>query len=104
MEKNKALLIGGGIGLAAIIAVYYFTSKNSGVMSNTTTLIAPGTCPAGQVPCNNNRLKCYNPSANYTIDPCATTSVVTNPSANPIAEIVDGIIGLFKKKPATPTA
>jgi hypothetical protein len=105
MEKNQKMwLIGGGIAALGLLTYVVLSKKNTSTLNNNTTTITPsGACPAGQVPCSNNRLKCYNPSANYTVDPCGTTSVATqNPLANPIAEIVDGIFGLFKKKTSTP--
>lgn len=103
MEKNKKmLLIGGGIAALGLVTVLYIKSKNTSTLG-TSSISTNGNCPAGQVPCANNRLKCYNPSANYIVDPCAVTggNQLNNPIANPIAEIVDGLIGLFKKKKTT---
>lgn len=91
MEKDKMYLIGGGVAVAGIIAYMLYTSKNTGNATNVST------CPSGQVPCSNNRLKCYNPLTTYATDPCATAVSTTDP----ISQIVSGIIGLFKKKPAT---
>jgi hypothetical protein len=101
MEKNQKMwLIGGGIAALGVLVYAVVSSKNTSTLSNTSTILPNGTCPSGQVPCNNNAMKCYNPSANYVVDPCATasTSKLNNPIATPIAEIVDGIVGLFKKK------
>jgi hypothetical protein len=107
MEKNKKmLLIGGGIAALGIITYLIVSNKNK-TTSNTSVLTSVGNCPAGQVPCSNNKSKCYNPSLTYVIDPCATitntkqTNTNTNTTLNPIAEIVDGLFNLFKKKPAT---
>jgi len=93
--------IGGGIAVAGIVAYMVYSSKNTGVSSMTSTT-TNGICPAGQVPCANNKNKCYNPSMNYVMDPCATAAV-SNTGNDPIVQIVTGIIGLFKKKPAQTT-
>ena len=93
--------IGGGIAAVGIIAYMVYSSKNTGINSMTSSTLTPGVCPAGQVPCSNNRLKCYNPSMNYVTDPCGTTSASSG--NDPIVQIVSGIIGLFKKKPTQTT-
>lgn len=107
MEKTQKMwLIGGGIAALGLVTYLVVSKSNTTSMSNTTTITPSGSCPSGQVPCANNRLKCYNPMANYTLDPCAslgTNTGINNTAANPIAEIVDGIIGLFKKKPVATT-
>jgi len=99
------LLIGGGIAAVGIVAYLLVRKGNSGTIANNTI---NGSCPAGQVPCSNNRLKCYDPMANYVINPCSTPNTTpTTPSTNdPVVEIIDGVIKLFKKKPAAtaPTA
>ena len=99
--------IGGGIAALGLLTIYLVKKGNSGTTSN--NVLASGNCPAGQVPCANNKYKCYDPTANYLLNPCATatTPAPTNPTTNdPIVEIVDGVIKLFKKKPAAsqPTA
>jgi len=96
------LLIGGGIAALGLVAFYLVKKGNSGTISSSNT--ASGNCPAGQVPCSNNRLKCYDPMANYAVNPC--TSTTSSNTTDPIYQIVDGVIKLFKKKPAAnaPTA
>lgn len=100
MDKNKMYWIGGGIAAAGIVAYMVYSSKNTGLTSTTSTTLTPGVCPAGQVPCANNRSKCYNPSVNYVVDPCGGATAASG--NDPIVQIVSGIIGLFKKKQATP--
>jgi hypothetical protein len=102
MEKNQKMwLIGGGIAALGVLVYELVSQKNTSNLSNSSTIGPNGTCPSGQVPCGNNPMKCYNPSANYIVDPCASassnTKKINNPIATPIAQIVDGIIGLFKK-------
>ena len=103
MEKKKMLLIGGGIAAVGIVVYLLVRKGNSGTITNTNTNL--GNCPAGQVPCSNNRLKCYDPMANYEVNPCTSTSKSTN-TTDPVYQIIDGVIKLFRKKPATtaPTA
>jgi hypothetical protein len=110
MDKNQKMwLIGGGIAALGLLTYVVVSKKNTSTLPPDTRIGGTGTCPAGQVPCSNNRLKCYDPMANYLVNPCTATTNTTNPTkptiqnpiATPIAEIVDGIIGLFKKKPAT---
>jgi hypothetical protein len=98
IKNKKMLLIGGGIAALGLITFLVVKSKNSGTTSGGG--ITSG-CPSGQVPCSNNRTKCYDPMANYTIDPCK--SISSTSSSDPIYQIVDGIIKLFKKKPTTQT-
>lgn len=102
MEKNQKMwLIGGGIAALGILVYAVVSKKNTSSLSNTSTIGPNGSCPPNQVPCGNNAMKCYNPSANYIVDPCASatsTKKINNPISTPIAEIVDGIIGLFKKQ------
>lgn len=103
-KKQKMWLIGGGIAVLGLLTYLVVSKKNTSTQSNTSSITLGGTCPSGQVPCNNNKLKCYNPNANYVVDPCASISTLPttqNQLANPIAEIVDGIFGLFKKKQVT---
>ena len=102
IQNKKMLLIGGGIAALGLITFLVIKRKNSGTMSSGVTT-ASG-CPTGQVPCSNNRSKCYDPMANYVIDPCkAGGSGSTSNTTDPVYQIVDGIIKLFKKKPATQT-
>lgn len=98
MEKKKMLLIGGGIAALGLVAFYLVKRGNSGTISTSTS--TSGNCPAGQVPCSNNRLKCYDPMANYLVNPCTSAGASAN-NSDPIYQIVDGVIKLFKKKPAT---
>lgn len=101
LQNKKMLLIGGGIAALGIITFLVIKSKNSGTTGGGVT--ASG-CPSGLVPCSNNRSKCYDPMANYIMDPCKVGggSAGTS-SSDPIYQIVDGVIKLFKKKPATQT-
>ena len=92
------LLIGGGIAALGIVAYLLVRKGNSGTITTSNTTI--GNCPAGQVPCSNNRLKCYDPMANYLVNPCTSTSTPTS-GTDPVYEIIDGVIKLFKKKPST---
>jgi hypothetical protein len=103
MDKKKMLLIGGGIAAVGIVAYLLVRKGNSGTISTSNT--SSGNCPAGQVPCSNNRLKCYDPMANYLVNPC-TSSNTSNNTTDPVYQIIDGVIKLFRKKPATtaPTA
>jgi hypothetical protein len=70
------------IGVVAVFGlVLYFYDKSQKVKTSNqlvdddTTETALGNinvCTAmGQIPCQNNNLKCYNPSVNYFSDPCA---------------------------------
>lgn len=95
------LLIGGGIAALGIITFIVIKKGNSGKIGSGST--ASGNCPSGQVPCSNNRLKCYDPMANYIMDPCKAVGSTTTSTTDPVYQIVDGIIKLFKKKPATQT-
>lgn len=103
VQNKKMLLIGGGIAALGIITFLVIKKGNSGTIGGG-GVTASG-CPAGLVPCSNNSLKCYDPMANYIMDPCKAVgsggSVGT--SSDPVYQIVDGFIKLFKKKPATQT-
>jgi hypothetical protein len=102
IEKKKMLLIGGGIAALGIITFLVIKRKNSGTIGGG-DVTASG-CPTGLVPCSNNRSKCYDPMANYIMDPCKSVgSGSTSNATDPVYQIVDGIIKLFKKKPATQT-
>jgi hypothetical protein len=98
-KKQKMLLIGGGVALAGIVAVYLISKKNTGVVSSNTSMSTNGVCPQGMVPCSTDKNKCYNPTANYVLDPCATPSSQQSPisTQNPVVQIIDGVIKLFKK-------
>lgn len=107
-KKQKMLLIGGGVALAGIAVVYLITKKNTGVVPGNISMTTNGVCPQGMVPCSTDKNKCYNPAANYVLDPCATP-VQQSPisTQNPIVQIVDGLFKLFKKRQpiaAAPTA
>jgi len=100
IQNKKMLLIGGGIAALGIITFLVIKKGNSGTTGGGVT--ASG-CPTGQVPCSNNRTKCYDPMANYIMDPCKATGIAASNTTDPVYQIVDGIIKLFKKKPATQT-
>jgi hypothetical protein len=101
IEKKKMLLIGGGIAALGIITFLVVKSKNSGTTGGGG--VTSSGCPTGLVPCSNNRSKCYDPMANYVMDPCKAVGGAASSAADPLYQIVDGFIKLFKKKPATQT-
>ena len=101
IQNKKMLLIGGGIAALGIITFLVIKKGNSGTTGGG-GVTASG-CPTGQVPCSNNRTKCYDPMANYIMDPCKATGTAASNTTDPVYQIVDGIIKLFKKKPATQT-
>jgi hypothetical protein len=101
IQNKKMLLIGGGIAALGLITFLVLKKKNSGTIGGG-GVTASG-CPTGLVPCSNNRSKCYDPMANYIMDPCkAVSSGSVSNATDPVYQIVDGIIKLFKKKPTTP--
>ena len=73
MEKSsKKILIGAGViaGLALIyFALSYPFKPNIGTMVAGTTG-GGTTCPQGEIKCKSSD-KCYNPNAQYIVDPCA---------------------------------
>jgi hypothetical protein len=101
IQNKKMLLIGGGIAALGLITFLVIKKKNSGTTS--VGGVTSGGCPTGLVPCSNNRSKCYDPMANYVMDPCKAVGGAASSAIDPLYQIVDGFIKLFKKKPATPT-
>lgn len=73
MTKQQKMWL--GVGVLALAAVAYFATKKkaqattpqegSGGSETTQTI-----CPQGEVKCASSD-KCYDPNANYLVDPCA---------------------------------
>jgi hypothetical protein len=94
IQNKKMLLIGGGIAALGIITYLVVKKGNSGTIGGG-GVTASG-CPTGLVPCSNNRSKCYDPMANYVMDPCKAVGGAASSVADPVYQIVDGFIKLFK--------
>lgn len=70
-KENLALWVGLALlGLGAF-ALMSFSKKTTPPSDNSEEEPTPSSkCTEGERPCENGSGKCYNPNANYAVDPC----------------------------------
>lgn len=79
MNNQTKVLI--GVGLVAVVLYLVANPKNKlsssilKLMDDDTTLTAMSNlsvCSKGEIPCKGDNTKCYDPKANYYVNPCRT--------------------------------
>jgi len=70
MTKQQKVFLGIGLIAVGAIAILAFTKKSSVVTTSQGGQDEQNTCPSGEKPCENNPKICFNPNANYIVDPC----------------------------------
>jgi len=77
MNKTTKTILALGLGAAALYLIFKPTTAKAA--ANTEAILPPyipqsKTCPDGEVPCAiqpvGSAPKCYNPNADYLVDPC----------------------------------
>lgn len=75
VKTKNAVLVGGVLLVLGAFALMSFTNKKStpppSDSEDEPNPFPQGRrCPEGEKPCTGNPSKCYNPLANYAVDPC----------------------------------